>query len=219
MAEITLHAEIRNIKGKKVNTLRREGKIPGVFYLHGEDNLSIAIPEKSILKLIHSTETNIINLKLSDGSERKCILKDWQLDPVTDRPVHFDLQGIRSDEKITIEVPVILVGGIPQGVRDGGMLQHIIHKLKISCLPKDIPQHIEINVENLLINQSIHVKDLEGGNYTILENENTTIVAILPPLVEKAAAEAAPVTEEVAEPEVVGKGKKAAEGEEEESSE
>lgn len=219
MAEITLHAEIRDIKGKKVNTLRREGKVPGIFYLHGEQNISIAIPEKNILKLINSTETNIINLKLSDGSERKCILKDWQLDPVTDRPVHFDLQGIRSDEKITIEVPIVLVGGIPQGVRDGGMLQHLIHKLKISCFPKDIPQHIEINVQNLLINQSIHVKDLTGGNYSILENENTTIVAVLPPLVEKAAAEVTPTTEEVTEPEVVGKGKKAAEGEEEEKSE
>lgn len=219
MAEVTLQGEIRNIKGKKVNTLRRQGKIPGIFYLHGEKNLSIAIPEKSIVKLINSTETNIINLKLDDGTEQKCILKAWQLDPVTDRPIHVDLQGIKLDEKITIEVPVVLTGGIPQGVKDGGMLQHIIHKLKISCLPKDIPQHIEINVENLLINQSIHVKDLQTGNYTILENENTTIVAVLPPLVEKAAAEVAPVTEEVTEPEVVAKGKKAAEGEEEEKSE
>lgn len=219
MAEVTLQAEIRDIKGKKVNTLRRKGKVPGIFYLHGEKNLSIAIPEKSILKLINSTETNLINLKLDDGTEQKCILKDWQLDPVTDRPIHVDLQGIRLDEKITIEVPVILTGGIPQGVKDGGMLQHIVHKLKISCLPKYIPQHIEINTENLQINQSIHVKDLQIENYTILENENTTLVAVLPPLVEKAAAEVAPVTEEVTEPEVVSKGKKAAEGEEEEKSE
>lgn len=215
MAEVTLHAEIRELRGKKVGTLRREGKVPGIFYLHGEENITIAVAEKSLQKLLQSTETNLISLKFNDGIEKKCILKDIQLDPVTDRPIHVDFQGIRADEEITIEVPVILVGGIPQGVKDGGMLQHIIHKLKISSLPKNIPQHIEINVEKLLINQSVHVKDLKIENYTILENENSTIVAVLPPLVEKAAAEVAPAAEEVTEPEVLGKGKKTAEGEEE----
>lgn len=216
MAEVTLHAEIRELRGKKVSILRREGKVPGIFYLHGEENITIAVAEKSLQKLLQSTETNLISLKFNDGIEKKCILKDIQLDPVTDRPIHVDFQGIRADEEITIEVPVILVGGIPQGVKDGGMLQHIIHKLKISSLPKNIPQHIEINVEKLLINQSVHVKDLKIENYTILENENSTIVAVLPPLVEKAAAEVAPATEEVTEPEVLGKGKKTAEEEESE---
>lgn len=215
MAEVTLHAEIRELKGKKVGGLRREGKIPGVFYIHGEDNITIAIPEKSLSKLVHSKEISMINLTLSNGTEKKCILRDVQFDPVTDKPIHADFQGIKADEKLTIEVPVVIVGGTSQGVRDGGMLQHIIHKLKISCLPKDIPSHVEINAENLLINQSIHVKDLLVENFTILENENSTVLAILPPLVEKAVEVVAPV-EGITEPEVVGKGKKTAEEEGEE---
>jgi large subunit ribosomal protein L25 len=214
MAEVILHAELREIFGKKVGRLRREGKIPGIFYIHGENNITVALPEKSLTKLIHSTEANLINLKLSDGSEKKCIIRDYQLDPITEKPVHVDLQGIRADEQLTIEVPVIITGATPQGIKDGGMLQHIIHKLKISCLPKDIPSHIEINGENLLINQSVHVRDIKAENFTILENESTTILAVLPPVVEKVAEVVAPVVEEITEPEVVGKGKKPAEGEE-----
>ncbi|MDP2207851.1 MAG: 50S ribosomal protein L25 [Bacteroidota bacterium] len=213
MAEVILHAELRELKGKKPGALRREGKIPGIFYIHGENNLTVALPEKSLLKLIHSSETNLINLKLSDGTEKRCILKDVQLDPVTEKPVHVDLQGVRADEKLTLDIPVVIIGGIPKGVREGGILQHIIHKLKISCLPEHIPQHIAINAEELLINQSVHIKDLKVENFVVLDNENNTIIAILPPLVEKVVAEVA--VEAVAEPEVVGKGKKAAEGEEE----
>ncbi len=214
MAEVTLHAELREIIGKKVGRLRREGKVPGIFYIHGENNITVALPVKSLVKLIHSSEANLINLKLSDGSEKKCIIRDVQFDPVTESPVHVDLQGIKADEKLTIEVPIVIIGGIPQGVKDGGMLQHIVHKLKISCFPQDIPSHIEINAEQLLINQSVHVSELKAEKYTILENESTTVLAILPPVVEKVAEVVAP-TEEVAEPEVVGKGKKVAEGEEE----
>lgn len=214
MAEVTLHAELREIIGKKVGRLRREGKIPGIFYIHGENNITVALPVKSLVKLIHSSEANLINLKLSDGSEKKCIIRDVQFDPVTESPVHVDLQGIKADEKLTIEVPIVITGAIPQGVKDGGMLQHIVHKLKISCFPQDIPSHIEINAELLLINQSVHVSELKADKYTILENESTTVLAILPPVVEKVAEVAVPI-EEVAEPEVVGKGKKVAEGEEE----
>jgi large subunit ribosomal protein L25 len=219
MAEVTLHAELRETFGKKVGRLRREGKIPGVFYIHGENNLTVALPEKSLVKLIHSTEANLINLKFNDGSEKKCIIRDVQLDPVSERPLHVDLQGIKADEKLTIEVPVIITGATPQGIKDGGMLQHLIHKLKISCLPQDIPSHIEINAEHLLINQSVHVSDIKAEKFEILENETTTILAVLPPVVEKVAEVVAPTVEEITEPEVVGKGKKVAEEGEEEAAE
>jgi len=211
MAEIILQAEIRELKGKKVGSLRREGRIPGIYYIHGEDNLNISITEKSFTKLIHSKGISTINLTFGNGIEKKCIIKNIQFDPVTEKPIHVDFQGLRADEKLTIDVPVVITGGTPQGVRDGGMLQQIIHRLKISCLPGDIPSQIDVNAEKLLINQSIHVKDLVTENYTILENENSTIVAILPPLVEKEVSPAP--TEEVAEPEVVAKGKKTTEEE------
>jgi large subunit ribosomal protein L25 len=211
MREITLQAEIRTQLGKRVHSIRREGKVPGVYYIHGENNIPIAVHEKSLKPLIFSSEAHVINLKLNDGNEKNCILRDIQFDPVTEGPVHFDLQGLREDEEITLEVPIIVVGGTPVGVRDGGIVQQIIHRLKITCLPKDIPEHIEVNPENLKINQFIHVRDLKIENVTILENETSSIVGIVPPTVEKEPVAGVTPTEEPVEPEVIGKGKKAEE--------
>jgi len=214
MHEITLEAEIRRERGKQTRHLRRDGKVPGVFYIHGEENVTVSVPERSLHELIHSTEAHIISLKLNDGSVKSCILRDVQFDPVTDRPVHIDLQGLRADEKLTVEVPIVIVGGTPVGVKEGGILQSVMHMLKISCLPKDIPAHVEINAEQLAINHSVHVRDLKLENVTILDNADKTIVAVIPPTVE-VVEEPAAVTEEITEPEVIGKGKKEEEGEEE----
>lgn len=207
MHEITLEAEVRTDRGKQTRRLRRQGKVPGIFYVHGEENITLAVPERSLHQLIHAAETHIINLKIGDGTTKSCILRDIQFDPVTERPLHVDFQGVRADEKVTVEVPIIIVGVIPQGVRDGGILQHIMHRLRISCLPKDIPDHVEVNAEGLAINHSIHVRDLKVENVMILESPDNTVVAVIPPTVEK-VAEAGAVVEEIAEPEVIGKGKK-----------
>jgi large subunit ribosomal protein L25 len=113
-----------------------------------------------------------------------------------------------------IEVPIVLTGGTPAGVKDGGMIQHMIHKLRVSCLPKDIPDKIEINIEGMAINDSVHVSDLNVPNVTILENLESAVVGIMPPTVSKEEEPAAQAEEAIQEPEVVGKGKKAEEGEE-----
>src|ERR1041384_5752190 len=214
MREITLEAEVRTRLGKHSRAVRGEGKVPGVFYIHGEDTIPISVVEKSLKPLIYTAETHIVNLKLGDGSTKSCILRDIQFDPVTDRAIHFDLQGLKQDEEITIEVPVTIVGGTPVGVRDGGILQQVIHRLKISCLPMHIPEHVEVNPENLKINHFIHVRDLKIENVTILDNEAGTVVGVVPPTVEKEATPATAATEEAVEPEVIGKGKKVEEGEE-----
>lgn len=212
MHEITLKAEVRQQMGKRSRSLRRSGQIPGVYYIRGEQNIPITVNEKSLRPLIYTSDTHIINLKFDDGGEKNCILRDIQFDPVTDRPVHFDLQGLRADEKINIEVPIVVVGGTPVGVRDGGILQHIIHRLKISCLPKDIPEHIEVNAEELKINHFVHVRDLKLENVTILENPDNSIVGVVPPTIEKEPTPGEVVAEAPAEPEVIAKGKKLEEG-------
>jgi large subunit ribosomal protein L25 len=208
MREITLEAEIRTELGKRSRAIRREGRVPGVFYLRGENNIPVAVQEKSLKPLIYTSETHIINLKLNNGEGKNCILRDIQFDPVTDRPVHFDLQGLRADEKINIEVPIVITGSTPQGVKDGGVIQHVIHRLKISCLPKDIPEHIEVNAEALKINQFVHVRDLKIENVTILDNEASSIVGVVPPTIEKEPVATEVAAEAVAEPEVIAKGKK-----------
>ncbi len=215
MSEITLQAEIRKEIGKRARSLRRSGKIPGIYYGHGRENIPVALQEAELKPLYTSSATYVINLKLDDGSDRMCILRDVQLDPVTERPVHFDLYGLSESEPLTIEIPVKLTGGIPKGVREGGILQHVMHRLRVSCLPKHIPDHIEINVEDLGLNRSIHVKDLAVPDVKILDVETSTIVAVVPPAIVKEpepAAVAAPVAEAPAEPEVIAKGKKAEEG-------
>lgn len=214
MAEITLQAESRTGTSRKSRALRREGMIPGIYYLSGEANIPITVSQKALQPLIYTTESHIVSLKLADGAEKKCILRDVQYDPVTDDPIHFDLQGLRENEEITLEIPIVIIGGTPQGVRDGGVLQQSIRKLKISCLPKHIPSHIDINAEKLTINEFIHVGDLKVENITVLANEDDTILGVIPPTVEKEPTPEVPVEEEAAEPEVIAKGKKPEEGEE-----
>jgi large subunit ribosomal protein L25 len=215
MPEITVNATVRKEVGKKAHTLRYKEEVPGIFYGHSQSNIPVTISERTLKPLYKTSAAGIINLKLDDGSTHKCILKDIDFDPITDRPVHFDLFGVNESEALTLEVPVLLTGGIPQGVKEGGILQHILHRLKVSCLPKHIPDHIEINVATLGINKSIHVADIKVPNVTIVENAKTAVVAVVPPVVEKVAEVAATeVAAAPAEPEVIGKGKKPEEGEE-----
>ncbi len=213
MSEIVLQAEVRTSTGKHARSARRAGMIPGVFYTRGEQNISIQVAEGTLDPLIYTSETHIIDLRLKDGTAKKCILRDVQYDPVSDHPIHFDLQGLRENEKVTVEVPIVLIGGTPKGVRDGGMVQHMIHRLKVSCFPKDIPDKIEVNIAELEINHFVHVSDLKLGDITILESPGSTIVGVMPPALVK-EEEAAPAEEVAAEPEVIGKGKKPEEGEE-----
>ncbi len=159
MAEIVLEAEVRNSRGKQSRALRRAGKIPGVYYARGEENIAIVTTEKALRPLVGTKEAHIINLKLNSGETLNCILRDVQYDPLTDLPVHFDLQGIKADQELTIEVPIVLQG-IPAGVKNGGIMQHIMHTLRVSCLPRYIPENITLNVSALEINNSLHVSDV-----------------------------------------------------------
>lgn len=219
MSEVVLNAVVRTVTGKKSNRLRYEEKVPGIFYSRGEDNINLTATPLALKPLIYTTNTHLINLKLDNGVTKTCILRDVQFDPITDRVTHFDLQGIKENEELTVQIPVVLLGS-PKGVKDGGTLQFIMHKVRVSCLPKYIPEHIELNVAELGMNDSIHVRDIKIENVKVLDNESAAVVAVVPPTVVKeeaavaatpeagAAAVAAP-----AEPEVIAKGKKPVEGE------
>jgi large subunit ribosomal protein L25 len=214
MHELTIQAEVRKQVGRGTSTLRRMGKIPGIYYSAGEENIPLAVAEKSLKPFIYTSEAYLVNLTLDNGVSKKCILRHIDFDPITDKPIHFDFQGLQEDRKITIDVPVIITGGTPQGVRDGGILQHILHTLKVSCLPKYIPDHIEINAEALKINHFIHAGDITIENVTILDNPTSAVVGVVPPQKEVEAATATAGAEEITEPEVIAKGKKVEEGEE-----
>jgi large subunit ribosomal protein L25 len=190
MAEIILNAKKRNdYKEQTLNQLRKNGIVPGIYYWHG-----------------------VINLKVDDDKGLSCILKDVQFHPISDKPIHFDLIAIKEGESITIEVSVQLKGTAP-GVKEGGVIQQILYKLELECLPSNIPSHIDVDISNLNVNDSIKVGDLKIENVKILNDENSAIVAVVPPTVEKEPVVEA--VEEPAEPELISKSKKE-EGEEEE---
>jgi large subunit ribosomal protein L25 len=180
MTEIVLNAEIRKTGKSASNQLRRSGKIPGIYYAPGDEPLPIAVKETDLKKLIYTTEAHVVRLKLGDGKEFQCILKEVEFDPVTDKPIHFDLYGLKAGATVTLEIPVVLVGKAP-GVEKGGVIEHLLHTVEVECPANAIPEHIEVDISALDIGDAIHVKDLKIPNVKILENELAVVVAVVPP--------------------------------------
>jgi len=206
MEKVVLEANSRKTGPKsKTKTQRKNGRIPGVFYMRGTNPISIDVSEKAIKPLVFTGETHLVGLKVDNNTELDCIIKDVQFDPVTDRIVHFDLLGLTSGETFELEVPIVYKGSAV-GVKDGGVLQQHLHKLEIECLPKDIPQHLEIDVTDLKIGDSIHISDLAFDKVTILNQKTTVVVSVNHPKVEKEPTPEEAV-EEPTEPELIGKSK------------
>lgn len=208
MSEILVNGNKRTLSTKgAVNQMRRDGNVPGIFYTKGVEPIPVSVSEKELKPIVFTSETHIINLKIDNGEEYKSILKNVQFDPVTDRVVHFDFLGISADQEIEIDVPIMFEGQA-KGVKEGGIVQQTLHKVTVSCLPADIPQHISINVSNLALGDSIHVRDLVIDKVKFLQNPDVIIVSVVVP---RAAIEATKVEavegDEKAEPEIITKGK------------
>ncbi|UCC43643.1 MAG: 50S ribosomal protein L25/general stress protein Ctc [Candidatus Zixiibacteriota bacterium] len=196
MKELSLAAQPRTEAGKgAARRARMEGFIPGVVYGPEIEPLSIAVKEKDFRAAMRgSVGTAIINLDVG-GKANKVILRDIQRDPITSRVMHVDFHAVSMNKEINVSVPVNFVG-TPRGVKtDGGIMQITMHELEISCLPANIPDQLDINVEDLGIGESIHVRDVTMPNTRILSQQQRTIVVIAAPTVIKA--------EEVAEEEAV----------------
>jgi len=213
MASSNLIAKKReDLSNSSTKQMRISGSIPGVFYDKNTPSIPIYVKDTVLHPFVYTSEVRLINLKI-EGTDKphKCILKDIQFDPVSDKPIHFDLLGISEDEKIKVEVPVQLVG-TPAGVKEGGVVQHSLHSLEIECLPGDIPARIEVNIESLMIGDGIRVNQIETKNFVILNSPDSTIVSVVPPAVEEIVTPPAEGEEgaaaEPVEPEVIAKGKK-----------
>ncbi|MDZ7345036.1 MAG: 50S ribosomal protein L25, partial [candidate division KSB1 bacterium] len=205
MSQAQLEVSVRQQVGKKVaRHLRRAGHIPGIYYIRGEASIPVTVNEKALRTVVLS-KANLVDLNFDDGRKAKSVIREIQWDPMTSRPLHVDLMGIKLTEKITIEVPVHLVG-TAAGVKEGGTLQVMLRELEIECLPLDIPDEITIDVSGLNIHDAIHVGDINLEKVKILNDPEQLIASVLPPRLEEAPT-AAPA-EEAAEPEVIGHGKK-----------
>ncbi len=191
--------ELRSDTGKEATRkLRREGKIPAVFYSGGEPALHIALDAGHLHDALHSGE-KIFNIHIN-GERRRALIKDIQYHPVTDKILHVDLQGVRLRDVVELPVPVV-VEGTSVGVKEeGGMIQVLHHEIPIRCKGADVPDHIVVDVTNLHMGEAVHVSDLVTDKYEILLPEDTTILAVIhPQKMEAAAPKAVTEAEEAGE--------------------
>ena len=209
METIKLKAsERKDFTKSETRKIRNEGTIPGVFYSKGNKPIHISVADKAINPLVFTSKTHLISLELEGHDEYECIIKDVQFHPVTDKVIHFDLLGLTKGEKIKLEIPVQLVGS-PIGVKEGGVVQHIMHKIEVECLPRNIPEHIVVDISGLKLNDSIHIGDLKYEDIEFTDPQDSLIVQVTHAKIrEEAAPVAEAVVEEPTEPEVISKGKK-----------
>lgn len=212
MAEATLAAQVREEKGKQAaKHIRQMGLVPGIIYGPGETPSMLNLNGKELLTLLHSFGRNaIVNLRIGDKKKNiKAFIYDIQHDPISGDIIHVDLKRINLNEKIHLSVPIRL-SGVPEGVKnEGGILEHTLHSLEIFCLPTNIPDTIVLDVSNLHLGYSIHVKDIPASNFEILTELSATVVHVVAPKVVKVEEEVEAAVEgvEPAEPEVVGEEK------------
>jgi large subunit ribosomal protein L25 len=165
------------LKTKGVKSLRRKGLIPAVLYYAGEKNVNIEI-DKSILFRAMQSGQRIFEIE-QEGESQFTMIKQVQYHPVTDEVIHLDLMRVRRSEKMTITVPLVLVGDA-KGVKEGGLLSQSINQLEINCFPTDVPEQIELNVENLELNSSMSISDikLENDDIEIVTDKEVNVVNI-----------------------------------------
>ena len=172
------------LRSKSVRALRKKGFIPGVLYYAGEENVNISI-EKSVLFHAMQSGQRIFEVD-QEGDSQYTMIKQLQYHPVTDEVIHIDLMRVRRSEKITISVPLVLIGE-SIGVKEGGVLSQSLNQVEISCFPTDVPEQIELNIEELELNSAKNIGDLELNleDVDIVTDPSLNIVSITPPAAEE----------------------------------
>jgi large subunit ribosomal protein L25 len=222
--EATLKAEPREGRGKnEARRLRASGKIPAVVYGTEKNKaLEIAVDPRTLLRILHSESgvNTLIGLEgagLSAGG--KVLVKEYQLDPIDHKLLHADFYAVAMDKALEVTVPIVIKGE-PKGVKQqGGVVDFVNREIEVECLPGDIPEHIDVDISELMLHQGIRVRDLpQSDKWKPVSDADMMIVHVVTVKVEEtpaaadataataagtAAAPAAP-----AEPEVIKKGKK-----------
>ena len=183
---------------KESKIARKKGFVPGVLYYSGEEAISISI-EKSILLRAMNSGQRIFEIS-QDGESQYTMLKQVQYHPVTDDVIHVDLMRVRRSEKMTISVPIVLVGEAV-GVKEGGVLSQSLTQVEISCYPTDVPEQINLKIDGLELNSALSVGDIDTGSEDIelISDASLNVVSITTPILEEV------VDEEVEDEETDGK--------------
>lgn len=222
MATVSLSANSRDATGKgAARTLRSQGQVPAVIYGHGRDPQPLALNARDLDKMLShiQAESTVIEVTVG-GQTAKTLIREIQRHPIKRQILHVDFQALVAGEKVTVNIPIVLVG-IPEGVRlEGGVLDQTLRELEIEVDPSSIPDHIELDVTNMVIGDSKHVSDLSiPPGVEVLDDPETSVAVLAAPraVIEEVAAVAEPAEGEagvVGEPEVIGRGKEEDEGEE-----
>jgi len=201
MSESLLVVEAREGKGKSVaRRLRRGGRVPAVIYGEIKQPLNIEVDAHE-LELKLREKVSLFNLSVNK-EEHPVIIRDIQFHPVNSSVLHVDFLEVKKGRKLTMTVPVHLEGKA-EGVGLGGILEELKREVEILVLPKDIPDKIVINIENLQIGDAIRIKDLPAGAYEVQDDPDDVICRVeLPRAIEEEEAEEEE-SEEMAEPEVI----------------
>ena len=214
--QANLQAATRSNTGKgAARSLRREGTVPGVIYGHNRPPEPLAIDSAALSKMLIgiSAGTTVFDVVVDGRPAVKALIREIQRDSVRPAEIlHLDLYEVQADEKVTLSIPIHLVG-IPDGVRNfGGVLDHSLRELEIEVLPVDIPDHVELDVTSLAIGHSLFVRDVKIEKAEILNDPDTPVCSVVAPRTEEAPA---PVEEVAvtAEPELIRKPKPEEEGE------
>jgi large subunit ribosomal protein L25 len=223
MEELNLEVHVREeLKKSKTADLRGLGFIPAVMYSSGKKTQHLKITRRDFTTLLHGrrAENIVINLKLAGSKEKKghsVIIKEIQYNPVTDAILHIDFNEISLTTAIKVKVPVAAKGEPLVIKTEGGSLDYMCWELEVECLPTQIPEKIEVDVVNLKIGQSVHVRDLVlPPGIKVMHDPEVTVLMVSAPVKEEVAPAAGAVEGEVAgqEPEVIKKEKKEEEAEE-----
>jgi large subunit ribosomal protein L25 len=218
--EATLEATRRDTIGKnEARRTRRGGLVPAVLYGRtgaggGREATAIAVNPRALLRILHSESgaNTLISLQLAGAGDTRVLVKEYQLDPVSHEVLHADFYRVAMDKVIQVTIPVV-VKGEPKGVKQqGGVLEFIRREIEIECLPADIPENVEVNVDELMLHQGIRVRELAvNPKWKPISDPDMMLVHVIMPKAEEVAAPAeaaAAVPAAPAEPEVIKKGKK-----------
>ncbi len=201
---------VKRETGKKAAKLvRSENKIPSILYGSGMESVPLEIDYADFYHYYKESLGHQSFVFLQIGKkEYRCLVRDMQIDPVTRAIVHLDFQEVTAGQSLDVEIPVVTLGVAP-GIKEGGMIDTGIRELQIRCMPKNLPDAIEVDVSELQIGDSVHIEDIQEKypDVEFLQPSNTTLVSILAPKME------------VEEDEEELEGEEAAEGAEEKSAE
>ena len=219
--DAVIDAVERTQRGKnEARRLRAGGRIPAVLYGGRDGGQAIAVDPKVLARILRTEQgaNTLIGLNLPGGGDARVLVKEYQLDPITHELLHADFYRVAMDKLLRVQVTVV-AHGEPKGVKQQGGVLDIVHRqIELECLPADIPNHIEIDVSDLMVGQSVRVKDVATNpKWKALSDPEMMLLHVIIPKVEEtpapgveAAAAGAAATS--AEPEVIKKGKKEEEG-------